>query len=158
MNDVDGDFYTLRRKDTGEWTNAMMTYQAWMDIRSKKLAHSDWVVKVDPDSVFMPARLIYALSSYKVPTGGVYIENCKKVMFGFFGHPEVVSTEAFNIFLTQLKTCKATLDRSGLPNWKFGPYGENLFIQNCVDTFGISKVSNFTLTTEDLKLKQERMR
>merc|ERR1712060_668179 len=105
--------------------NGMMFYQAWLDIRNKKLtADSDWVVKVDGDAVFLPQRLLDTLKGYKAPAGGVYIENCKKVMFGFFGHLEVVSTDGFNTFLSSLETCKSTLDWKGLdPDWKYGPYG-----------------------------------
>lgn len=147
--DVDGDFHILRRKDTGSYNNGMMFYQAWLDIRNKKLtADSDWVVKVDGDAVFLPQRLLDTLKGYKAPAGGVYIENCKKVMFGFFGHLEVVSTDGFNTFLSSLETCKSTLDWKGLdPDWKYGPYGEDLFMQKCMDKVGVSKVSNFTITT-----------
>merc|ERR1711862_725560 len=138
-----------RRKDTGSHGNGMMFYQAWLDIRNKKLtADSDWVVKVDGDAVFLPQRLLDTLKGYKAPAGGVYIENCKKVMFGFFGHLEVVSTDGFNTFLSSLETCKSTLDWKGLdPDWKYGPYGEDLFMQKCMDKVGVSKVSNFTITT-----------
>merc|ERR1711982_21385 len=139
--DVDGDFHILRRKDTGSYNNGMMFYQAWLDIRNKKLtADSDWVVKVDGDAVFLPQRLLDTLKGYKAPAGGVYIENCKKVMFGFFGHLEVVSTDGFNTFLSSLETCKSTLDWKGLdPDWKYGPYGEDLFMQKCMDKVGVSR-------------------
>merc|ERR1712039_500414 len=68
--DVDGDFHILRRKDTGSYNNGMMFYQAWLDIRNKKLtADSDWVVKVDGDAVFLPQRLLDTLKGYKAPAG-----------------------------------------------------------------------------------------
>merc|ERR1711878_178964 len=124
----------------------MMFYQAWLDIRNKKLtADSDWVVKVDGDAVFLPQRLLDTLKGYKAPAGGVYIENCAKVEYGFFGNLEVVSAEGFNTFLTSLEDCKAKVDYKGLkPDWKFGPIGEDLFMQMCMDLKGVSKVSNFT--------------
>merc|ERR1712203_1107140 len=49
-----------------------------------------------------------------------------------------------NTFLSSLETCKSTLDWKGLdPDWKYGPYGEDLFMQKCMDKVGVSKVSNF---------------
>merc|ERR1711866_38959 len=73
-----------------------------MDMRRNKLTEaSDWVVKVDADAVFLPERLVNMLQGYKVPEGGLYMENCEKVMFGFFGHLEVVSHDGFDTFLSR---------------------------------------------------------
>merc|ERR1711976_843353 len=107
--------------------------------------------KVDADAVFLPERLVNMLQGYKVPEGGLYMENCEKVMFGFFGHLEVVSHDGFDTFLSNLETCKATLDWKGLsPEWKFGPYGEDLFMQKCMDTHGVAKVFNFSMSKNAL--------
>jgi hypothetical protein len=141
VDDVDGNFHLFKRKKTKTWVNAMMFYQAWKNIRDNNLAAgSDWVVKVDADAVFLPARLLRTVEGYKVPAGGVYIENCQKVMFGFFGNLEVVSSDGFASFLSNLETCKATLDWKGEdPDWKYGPWGEDLFMQKCMDKIGVSK-------------------
>merc|ERR1712241_664020 len=130
--------------------NSMMFYQAWMDIKRKQLtADSDWVVKVDADAVFLPQRLRHTLHDFKVPEGGVYIENCHKVMFGFFGNLEVISQDGFSSFLANLETCKSTLDWKGEdPDWEAGPWGEDLFLQKCLDKIGVPKVSNFTMTAD----------
>merc|ERR1711979_125262 len=118
-------------------------------MRDKNMySDSDWVIKSDVDAVFLPIRLLKTLSGYKVPAGGVYVENCKKVMYGFFGNLEVVSADAFSTFISSLETCKSSLDWKGVaPNWKFGPWGEDLFMQKCMDKIGVAKVSNFSLTT-----------
>merc|ERR1712099_214898 len=156
VDDTDGDFHLFRRKKTGAWTNAMMFYQTWMDMRrTKATVDSDWVIKADADAVFIPGRLLETLKGYKVPGGGVYVENCKKVMYGFFGNLEVVSHDAFDAFLFNLEHCKATLDWKGLkPSWKDGAWGEDLFMQKCIDIHGVAKVYNFTLT-EDGKCKAD---
>jgi len=150
VNDVDGDFHQYKRKKQGTWVNAMMFYQAWKDIRTKSLFDgSDWFVKVDADAVFLPQRLLDTLKGYKVPAEGVYVENCKKVLFGFFGNIEVVSATAFNTFLSNIDDCKKTLDWKGQdPDWKYGPWGEDLFMQKCLDAKNVAKVSNFTLTSD----------
>merc|ERR1711971_886532 len=51
VSDVDGNFHLFKRKKSGTWVNAMMFYQAWLDIRSNQLiADIDWVIKVDADA------------------------------------------------------------------------------------------------------------
>merc|ERR1712217_133764 len=149
---TEGDFYILRRKSVGSWANTATHYQAWLDIRNKKLtSDSDWVIKSDVDAVFLPIRLLKTLSGYKVPAGGVYVENCKKVMYGFFGNLEVVSVDAFKSFASNLESCKGSLDWKGKdPDWKFGPWGEDLFMQKCMDKIGVPKVSNFTIVSDGM--------
>merc|ERR1712217_804793 len=118
VDDVDGDFHLFKRKKFGTWINAMMFYQAWMDMRRNKLTEaSDWVVKVDADAVFLPERLANMLQGYKVPEGGLYMENCEKGL---------------------------------CPGWKFGPYGEDLFMQKCMDKHGVAKVFNFSMSKNAL--------
>merc|ERR1712083_1226499 len=66
VDDVDGNFHLFKRKKTKTWVNAMMFYQAWKNIRDNNLAAgSDWVVKVDADAVFLPARLLRTVEGYK---------------------------------------------------------------------------------------------
>jgi len=151
VNDVDNDFHLFKRKKQGTWTNAMMFYQAWKDIRDKGLfENSDYFIKADADAVFLPQRLLDTLKGYKEPAGGIYVENCRKVQYGFFGNLEVVSAAGFNTFLSNLEDCKTkTVDWKGLdPEWKYGPYGEDLFMQKCMDAKGVNKISNFTITTD----------
>merc|ERR1712242_189947 len=121
VNDVEGDFHLFKRKKEGTWVNAMMFYQAWKDVRSRSLFdNSDWFVKVDADAVFLPQRLLDTLKGYKVPAEGMYVEDCKK-----------------------------TLDWKGQdPDWKYGPWGEDLFMQKCLDAKGVNKVSNFTIAND----------
>jgi hypothetical protein len=149
--DVDGDFHLFKSK-AGTWINAMMYYQAWLDLRKNRLTtDSDWVIKVDADAVFLPERLIDVLQGYQVPAGGVYVENCKTANHSFSGNLEVVSAQAFHTFLENLDTCKETLDWKGKsPGWKWGPWKEDLFMQKCMDKIGVPKVSNITSTTDAL--------
>merc|ERR1712241_370649 len=119
-----GDFHVFKRKKIGTWVNAMMFYQAWKDIREKSLFdNSDYFVKVDADAVFLPQRLQDTLAGYKAPAGGIYIENCAKAEYGFFGNLEVVSAEGFNTFLSSLEDCKAELPKAlrKVKNLKYKP-------------------------------------
>ena len=70
-------------------------------------------------------------------------------MYGFFGNLEVVSGDGFQTFLTNLETCKATLAWKGDdPDWKLGPWGEDMFMQRCLDKFDVAKRSDLTMDTD----------
>merc|ERR1712032_538144 len=94
VNDVDGDFHLFKRKGKDTWTNAMMFYQVWKDIRDTgKTAGSDWVIKTDIDAVFLPERLLHRLQGFHVPEGGVFLENCQEVDV----HPDCEGNQAIVI-------------------------------------------------------------
>merc|ERR1739844_449547 len=113
VDDVNGDFHFAKRKLTGTWVNSPIFIQIWKAIRTEGLwANHDWTVKVDADSVFLPMRLRTKLSSQKVTSSGIYLENCKYVNFGFFGNLEVISHQGFSAFLANLEDCTKAL------NWK----------------------------------------
>merc|ERR1712204_126779 len=55
----------------------------------------------------------------------------------------VLSKSAMNTFLTNMEDCKHTLKWDGQPMW-----GEDMFLQRCMDLHGVDKVSDFALTTD----------
>merc|ERR1712032_424939 len=59
---------------------------------------------VDAPTVFMPDHLRTILATKKDDQTGVYFQNCKEVLEGFFGNLEVVSAEGFKRFLEQMDT------------------------------------------------------
>jgi hypothetical protein len=147
--DEDNDFCKFERPDTGACANTAIFYQAWRKIRAtQKWRDHEWVVKADADAVFVPSRLASLLTKQKQPTTGVYYENCKSVDSGFFGSLEVISTKGFGIFMDKLENCKWTLPWDGNPSsgWKYGPWGEDKFAQDCMDAHGVGKAPLFELT------------
>jgi len=152
VDDVNGDFHFAKRKLTGTWVNSPIFLQIWKAIRTEGVwASHDWTVKVDADSVFLPMRLRTKLSSQKVTNSGIYLENCKYVNYGFFGNLEVISHQGFSTFLANIEDCTKAL------NWKgyekdtgMEPWGEDLFLQRCMDLHGVDKVSVFDLTTDSM--------
>ena len=106
------------------------------------------VVKADADAVFIPQRLQDLLSRQAQPNTGIYYENCKGVDSGFFGSLEVISTLGFKIFVDKLEECKSSLAWDGNPSsgWKYGPWGEDKFAQECMDKHGVLKLPLFELT------------
>merc|ERR1711920_335961 len=65
----------------------------------------DWVVKVDPDAVFVPERLKDRIQWMPRTTSGVMLQNCEYVDYGFFGNLEVISGKAFGVLVGNLDTC-----------------------------------------------------
>merc|ERR1712184_135714 len=74
-----------------------------------------WTVKVDAPTVFLPDRLRTILATKKDDQTGVYFQNCKEVLEGFFGNLEVVSAEGFKRFLEQMDT---SYTKSGTGCWR----------------------------------------
>lgn len=147
--DVENDFCKFTREDTGACANTAIHYQAWKAIRkTQKWKDMEWVIKADADAVFIPMRLKGLLAAQKVPEMGIYYENCKGVESGFFGSLEVISARGFAIFADKLEDCKWTLAWDGNPatGWKYGPWGEDKFLQECMDKYGVGKLPLFELT------------
>jgi len=150
--DTDQDFHFAKRKSTGAWVNTGMFSQVWKAIASGgKYQSADWVAKVDADAVFVPSRLSKMLQSQLVPPSGIYLENCKYVDYGYFGNLEVFSRAAFVTLTEKVDDCKADSQinwKVGIKNGKYGPMGEDLFAQACLDKFGVRRVEAFDITTD----------
>jgi hypothetical protein len=152
VEDVEGNFHFAKRKRTGTWINSNMYIQAWKKIQAEDMWSSkDWTVKVDADAVFLPQRLRTKLATTEVTDNGIYLENCKYVNFGFFGNLEVVSKKAFATFLANIDDCKSTLNYLGKEK-DFGneQWGEDLFMQRCMDLHGVDRVSAWDITVDGM--------
>merc|ERR1712117_502412 len=66
--------------------------------------------------------------------------------WGLFGNLEVWSIQAFNALLLNLDSCSQSID--WVTGTKWGPIGEDLFAQMCMDQQGVSKVQNWDVTTD----------
>jgi len=151
-----GDFYKLMRKDKPRYINTPIFYQVWKALRDRgTYKGAAWVVKVDPPTVFLPARLRTVVSTKPQLMEGLYFENCPNVLSGFFGNLEVTSEKAFGVAMTYLEECygqlcwknddDASREDCKVP-WKFGPWGEDKFFQECMDRHGVRKIEDFDLT------------
>jgi len=144
---VDNEFHVIKRPKVGGWMNTGLFKQVWkrlgQDVRNTDV---DWAVKVDADAVFVPHRLKGMLQGHPLTYAGIYIENCKEVMWGFFGNLEVFSKDAFQALVDNLDDCGKKID--WVKGTKWGPIGEDLFAQMCMDYHGVSKVQNFDVTTD----------
>jgi hypothetical protein len=150
VDDVEGDFHFAKRKTTGAWVNTGLFKQVWKAVaRSGKYHTYPWVVKVDPDAVFLPKRLITRIQYMPRPQSGVVLVNCKHVDNGFFGSIEVFSTMAFDVLAANIDTCSKTLPwKIGVKNGKYGPMGEDLFAEKCLEKNGVAKAEAFDLSAD----------
>jgi len=150
VTDVKGDWHFAKRKSTGAWVNTGLFIQVWKAIGDTN-AHAgmDWVVKVDPDAVFVPERLRNRIQWMPRTTSGVMLQNCQYVDYGFFGNLEVLSPKAFGVLVGSLDTCYTELDwKVGIKDGKYGPMGEDLFAEICMSKNGVHKVEAFDITTD----------
>jgi len=151
VTDVEGDWHFAKRKVSGTWVNTGIFTQIWKKIaEGGKYQSADWVLKLDADAIFVPNRMRVWLKQHAlVPPAGIYLENCKNVDFGYFGNLEVFSREAFSTLIKNIDTCKQTLNwKVGVKNGKYGPMGEDLFAQSCLDSVGVRRVEAFDITTD----------
>jgi len=150
VTDVKGDWHFAKRKTTGAWVNTGMFIQVWKAIGEAKIYNDyDWVIKVDPDAVFVPARLRDRIQWMPRTTSGVMLQNCQYVDYGFFGNLEIFSRRAFSILVGNVDTCYTKLPwKVGIKNGKYGPMGEDLFAEICMEKNGVDKVEAFDVTTD----------
>jgi len=152
--DNDGDFHFAHRKkeggELGPWVNTGMFKQVWKAIgASATYKKYDWTVKADPDAVFLPARLKPRVRWMMRPTNGLILTNCRHVDYGFFGNLEVFSSMAFSILVANVDKCSDTLPwKVGIKNGKYGPMGEDLFAEICLEKNGVSKADAFDITID----------
>merc|ERR1712150_28386 len=149
VDDPLNEFHLIKRKKSKTWVNTGMFKQVWKKIGEKGTwTDFDWVIKLDADAVFVPWRLQKMLSTQPVSWTGVYIENCAEVKWGFFGNIEVLSHQAFSTLLENMDSCSSDIEWASMHATPWGPIGEDLFAQKCMDKKGVSKVQNFELTTD----------
>jgi len=155
VHDTHGEFHQVKRTDgdgDGSWVNWGIFYQVWLKVRDVgKWEVTDYTVKVDPDAVFVPQRLRNYLAWKKGDSPhGVYFENCKNVQYGFFGNLEIISNKAAKVLTQYLENCHAEFApcASDGCDWKYGAWGEDVFVQRCMDHHYVDKVEAFDVTTD----------
>jgi len=130
-----------RRPNTKIFVNTKLFMNVWGDLKKQMTWPSfSWVVKADPPTVFIPSRLRTILGSQMVTPKGVYMENCDLVRMSFHGSLEVISKDAFGTFLDNIDECDKNLPWKHGDHAHFRYYGEDKFLQWCMDRHGVDKV------------------
>lgn len=154
VDDTEGDFHFAHRKKTGgkqgPWVNTGLFKQVWKAVgESANYKKWDWTVKADPDAVFVPARLKSRIRMIPRPTNGLFLTNCRHVDYGFFGNLEVYSSMAFSVLVANIDKCNDMLPwKVGIKDGKYGPMGEDLFAEICMEKNGVSKADAFDITID----------
>jgi len=155
VQDTSGEFHQKKKRtdaDDAGWVNWGVFYQVWVKIRDLgKTEVTDYTVKVDPDAVFVPERLRNYLATKKGDSPhGVYFENCKNVQYGFFGNLEIISKEATQVLTKYLENCHAEFGPCANDgcDWTYGAWGEDVFVQRCMDHHYVDKVEAFDVTSD----------
>jgi len=149
VDDTLSEFHLIKRKKSKTWVNTGLFKQVWKQIAEKGTWKDfDWVIKLDADAVFVPWRLQKVLSTQPVSWSGTYVENCEGVQYGFFGSVEVLSHTAFGKLVKNIDSCSESIKWASMHATTWGPIGEDLFAQKCMDSNGVDKIQNFDLTVD----------
>jgi hypothetical protein len=137
---VDGD-------TTRSFLNTLTFINAWDRLIDLGLVWHDWVVKVDPDTVFLPDRLRTRVSLH---TGKkVYFSNCDRYPYDpvnpvkgpkLYGALEVFSKQAIGVYKDFGKSCQHL---QGWRNW-----GEDTYMQACMKKLGVDMLGDFKLLSD----------
>ena len=128
----------------GTALNTEIFFKVWDRVfQDKRYLFHEYVVKVDPDTVFLVDRLRVALAFHDDEEEGVYFNNCK---FGLHGPIEVFSQKAVDVWQGGRQRCVHHFEKlcSGLCLW-----GEDMFIDQCLQkVLKVKRVNDWNLISE----------
>jgi len=126
----------------GFWLNVDIFFRAWEKlIEAGDFRKHDWVVKVDPDAVFLPDRLRMHLRTTNYANGiRKYFKNCK-THASMRGPVEVYSRAAVDALGEDGWKCKKYIDKSKI--------GEDGFFQKCMGLLGVDAQEDWGLLMDE---------
>lgn len=126
---------------TATYVNSDEFIAAWEKVVDEhRYSFHDWVVKADPDAVFVPKRLTERLEKYESQAqaggAGIYLKNCAAGArdLQLFGSVEVLSQLAVTTFGANRDRCR---------NMDHGLMGEDMWLQNCLKELGVLGVEAY---------------
>jgi len=128
---------------TGSWLNTLTFLQVWATVHEQGLfSNHDWTVKADPDAVFMVDRLRSFLKPHTGEGANLYVRNsnCWVDSIELLGPLEVLSQAAVEVFHQGRESCSKKLPWHG--------WGEDYFLQHCLDMLLVGHVDNFDLLAD----------
>jgi hypothetical protein len=139
--DAHGVYHGVEAK-LGEWgsvSNVDVFIDVWNQVKEDgEYKSHDWVVKVDPDAVFLPDRLKMHIQGLKADGDarqGLYLKNCD-YLFGFMGSLEVFTSTALDTYYKHAEDCSTYFGHSG---------GEDFYMMTCFDALGVGHMYDPTL-------------
>jgi len=139
----------------GEFHTALNTgvfIRFWNKVLSNEKAwECDWIVKLDPDTVFIPGRLRALLRTRHgalaapEPEHGIFLNNCH---VGMHGPIEVLSKRALKSYRKGQRECETgKAAKHGQEDW---------YLRACFEDLGILQVDAYNLLFEATLACQER--
>jgi len=122
--------------ETAGYLNTELFVRVWERLMGLPQVWShDWIVKVDPDTVFFPYRLQRSLVHYGQGVAA-YLRNCPGGPRGLemFGAMEVISSRGLDAYRAGWTQCVERLQWNEL--------GEDFFMQKCLDLLNVSARTN----------------
>jgi hypothetical protein len=144
---------SLEAKRGGKYDTALNTpifIRFWKVVMAdpRSEAH-EWIVKVDPDTMFMPDRLKLMIKSGPLenpePATGMYLNNC---FLGLHGPIEVFSQKALQTYKAMESKCTdGPAAEHGQEDW---------YLRACFEDIGVLKVDAFNILLEGYWACKER--
>jgi len=130
--DVGGMYMTL--------SNTEIFLKVWKAVFDDgKIWDADWTTKIDSDTVFLPERVRFHLTT-KNPLDAIYFNNCK---YGNHGPMEIISKAGMAAFSAGMETCIWRF------KGEFNLFGEDVFVRHCLRSLAVPQHDNFNLLSEE---------
>jgi hypothetical protein len=130
------------RMQKGRWLNIAVFIKAWtMVVGDLRYQQHDWVVKVDPDTVFFPDRLREHVRPHTTREGSnVFYLNCNSGSKArMLGSLEVFSRTAIDVYKLEGWKCQSMA-------WK--PFGEDKYMEKCMKNLGSYPALDFNMLVD----------
>jgi len=130
------------RSQDGQWLNIAVFLNAWtMVIGDVRYTKHDWVVKVDPDTVFFPDRLREHVRAHTTREGSnVFFLNCNSgSQARMLGSLEVFSSTAIDVYKKEGWKCK---------NMRWEAFGEDTYMEKCMKNLGSYPALDFNMLAD----------
>lgn len=136
---------TAQKGMWGSWLNTMVFIKAWHSIyASGQYENHDWIVKVDPDTVFFPDRL--KLHVADIPRDQAWAIHNSDTETPMLGPIEILNKAALDVYFANNRPEISGTDKAVCENAYMGASGEDGFIGGCLKRLGVeAKYDPFVL-------------
>jgi len=130
---------TSQKGQWGSWLNTMVFAKAWHSIyETGQYMNHDWIVKADPDAVFLLDRLKADLAS--VPLNEAWAIHNSKTGTPMLGPIEILNRVALDIYYANNPPSLSGTDKAVCENAYMGLSGEDGFLSGCLQLLGVKAV------------------
>jgi len=128
----------VHQGDWNSFANVESFIKVWRQVLSDGFwRDADWVIKTDPDTVWMPDRLHSHLQALRPPANtALYIKN-SELAFGFLAPLEILSNGAVAKFEQTIDYCEQAKGT--------GKMGEDGWLKGCMDAGNVEFLSDTTI-------------